>query len=185
MKVGMMKPAIGLVIALLCLVNCVICSSIIIASCIDESPSPSEFGLQGFKTKLAETLGSINQGKGSGSDLIKANLSESNSSAMNTSGLQTSRVAQDSLKFNQSEENDSTSFGQAGCITILEKDPGRSSLADNESAMPIGVRSDNRSSLGGFWSMQSRKQGAGRNSIDDRIVLSGDFDVKKSVSFFG
>jgi hypothetical protein len=33
------------------------------------------------------------------------------------------------------------------------------------------------------WSMEASQHGFGRNAIYDRIALSGDFDVQKSVSF--
>lgn len=38
-------------------------------------------------------------------------------------------------------------------------------------------------SINGFWSMQSMGRGVGRSDITDRMILSGNFNVQKSVSF--
>jgi hypothetical protein len=58
-------------------------------------------------------------------------------------------------------------------------------LSQSDSVSPSGIHSDNQASFNGDWSMQANKQGFGNSGINDRMALSGDFNVHKSVSFKG
>ena len=156
-----MKLAVGLAIILLGFISSVNCSSPLMVLCMDDDSSLAGNGLKEFKMNLEKALGSINHGKADG--FI-------NSSATNISGSGSliSMLTLNSSMINQSAENNTGPIEQ-----------------ERDSTMPTGIHLNNQGSVNGFWSMQSSRHGAGRSGINDRMVLSGDFNVQKSVSFGG
>jgi hypothetical protein len=62
---------------------------------------------------------------------------------------------------------------------------GGSMLSETSSTSPSGLHFDNQASFNGIWSLQAGKQGFGNSGINDRMALSGDFNVKKTISFKG
>lgn len=178
------------------------------ASWKDDSFSTSN-GLMDFRTKIADAMNSINHDKENGfgandeqkGDGLMANAPSTNSSASNTSALNSpapnSSVNSSSLfalektpnstLINQSEKNETKSI-LAAKRSIDSGDNSistGSTFSQNSSISPSGIHFNNQGAFNGIWSMQASKHGFGRNSINDRIALSGNFDVQKSVSFKG
>jgi hypothetical protein len=87
---------------------------------------------------------------------------------------------------NQSSENRTLGIRPGENSTSKNgSDSGGSMLSQSDSISPSGIHSDNQAFFDGDWSMQAGKQGFGNSGIYDRMALSGDFDVHKSVSFKG
>jgi len=191
-------------------------------------------GLNDFKMKMAQIMGSANQGKensvnvenqgttnGFNANVSDANSSDANRFADNQSAQDLSTVypilfnssASNARAGNESEYSSSESeqpqlastqnssqnssvnqslenrtFGiQPGKSSTSEtaSDSGGSMLSQSDSISPSGIHLDNQASFNGDWSMQAGKQGFGNRGINDRMALSGDFNVHKSVSFKG
>ena len=164
-------------------------------------------GLTEFKTKIAAAMKNADHDKENGfsaynelkGDGYKANEPINNSSKGNASTINSSVInssIDDSLLLasknnsnialiNQSAENETKSFSPAKVATN-SKDysaSNGSSFFQNSTISPSGVHFNNQGSMRGMWSMEASQHGFGRNAIYDRIALSGDFDVQKSVSF--
>lgn len=160
-------------------------------------------GLSEFKAKMAEIMGSANQGEENslnmenqetsglnafvpGINSSELNQSENNSSAEQQELAFPQNSSLNSSFVNQSLEN-GTSVVEPGnnSASNTGSDAGGSMLSESGSVSPSGIQSDNQASFNGDWSMQAGKQGFGNNGINDRMALSGDFDVHKTVSFKG
>ena len=161
-------------------------------------------GLNEFKTKMAEIIGSANQEEensaneenqenagGLNAFVPVANSSELNPPEINSSAEQSELASpqnssQNSSFFNQPLENRTSGVGPGNNSTSRTgSDSGGSMLSQSSSVSPSGIHSDNQASFDGDWSMQAGKQGFGNSGIYDRMALSGDFNVHKSVSFKG
>jgi hypothetical protein len=133
-------------------------------------------------------------------DVLKANLSSINSTAGNASAINSSEpnssINESSLLalekdsnstlINQSAENENKSVLSAkGSTNSRDALPGGSTFSQNSDISPTGVHFNNQGSFNGMWSMQAIQLGFGRNGVNDRIALSGNFEVQKSVSFKG
>lgn len=161
-------------------------------------------GLNEFKMKMANTLASIDALKANSSsanderraDDFKANFSMNNSSVANAQAVGSSVVDSSVIKspklkpasnlssVNQSSENNTTGI-QAVNNSTQRSDPipDGSTISQSSSISQSGIHFDNQASFNGFWSMQSRKQGFGSSGVNDRMTLSGNFNVQKSISF--
>ena len=161
-------------------------------------------GLSEFKTKMADIMGSANQGEENsanvenqetasglnafvpGANSSELNLSEINSSAEQSELASPQNSSLNSSFVNQSLENRTSGVGPGNNSTSRTgSDSGGSMLSQSDSISPSGIHSDNQASFDGDWSMQAGKQGFGNSGINDRMALSGDFNVHKSVSFKG
>jgi hypothetical protein len=161
-------------------------------------------GLNEFKTKMAEIIGSANQEEENSANVENqetasglnafvpgANSSELNPSEINSSAEQSELASpqnssQNSSFVNQSLENRTSGVGPGNNSTSRTgSDSGGSMLSQSDSISPSGIHLDNQASFDGDWSMQAGKQGFGNSGINDRMALSGDFNVHKSVSFKG
>jgi hypothetical protein len=182
-------------------------------------------GLNDFKMKMAQIMGSADQGKDNGvnvedqggandlnANVSGVNLSEVDRSAYNQSAHDLSTVnpipfespapntgafnssesepqlasSQNSSSVNQSRENRTLGIQPGKNSTSkTASDSGRSMLSQSDSISPSGIHLDNQASFNGDWSIQAGKQGFGNSGINDRMALSGDFNVHKSVSFKG
>lgn len=161
-------------------------------------------GLNEFKTKMAEIMDNANQKGENSANMenqetasgLNAFVPDVNSSSLNKSENNSS-AEQPELAFpqnsslnssflNQSLENGTSVVGSGNNSTSeTGSDAGGSMLSESGSVSPSGIHSDNQASFNGDWSMQAGKQGFGNNGINDRMALSGDFDVHKTVSFKG
>ena len=164
-------------------------------------------GLTEFKAKIADAMTSADHDKENGfnandeqkGDGYKANQPITNSSKGNASTIKSSVInssIDDSLLLaskndsnialiNQSAENETKSLSSAKVATN-SKDysaSNGSSFFQNSTISPSAVHFNNQGSMRGMWSMEASQHGFGQNAIYDRIALSGDFDVQKSVSF--
>ena len=164
-------------------------------------------GLTEFKAKIAAAMKSADHDKENGfsasdeqkgdgyeanesiNNSLKGNASTINSSVINSSIddslLLASKNDSNIALINQSAENETKSLSSAKVATN-SKDysaSNGSSFFQNSTISPSGVHFNNQGSMRGVWSMEASQHGFGRNAIYDRIALSGDFDVKKSVSF--
>lgn len=161
-------------------------------------------GLNEFKTKMAEIMGSANQkeensanvenqetASGLNASVLDTNSSELNQSENNSSTGQPELASPQNSSLNSSFVNQSLESGTSGVgpgdnsVSKTGSDAGGSMLLESGSVSPSGIHSDNQASFNGDWSMQAGKQGFGNNGIYDRMALSGDFDVHKTVSFKG
>lgn len=161
-------------------------------------------GLNEFKTKMAEIISSANQEEVNSANVENqetasglnalvpvANSSELNLSEINPSAEQSGLASRqnsslNSSILNQSLENKTSGVGPGNNSTSRTgSDSGGSTLSQSSSVSPSGIHLDNQASFDGDWSMQAGKQGFGNSGIYDRMALSGDFDVHKSVSFKG
>lgn len=161
-------------------------------------------GLNEFKTKMAEIISSANQEEVNSANVenqetasgLNALVPVANSSELNLSGINPSaeqselasrqNSSQNSSILNQSLENKTSGVGPGNNSTSRTgSDSGGSMLSQSSSVSPSGIHLDNQASFDGDWSMQAGKQGFGNSGIYDRMALSGDFDVHKSVSFKG
>ena len=161
-------------------------------------------GLSEFKTKMADIMGSANQGEENsanvenqetasglnafvpGANSSELNQSENNSSAEHQELASPQNSSLNSSFVNQSLENRTSGVGPGNNSTSRTgSDSGGSMLSQSDSISPSGIHSDNQASFDGDWSMQAGKQGFGNSGINDRMALSGDFNVHKSVSFKG
>lgn len=161
-------------------------------------------GLNEFKTKMAEIIDNANQKEENsanmenqetasglnafvpGVDSSELNQSENNSSAEQKELASPQNSSLNSSSVNQSLENGPSGIGPGNNSTSnTGSDTGGSMLSESGSVSPSGIQSDNQASFNGDWSMQASKQGFGNSGINDRMALSGDFDVHKTVSFKG
>ncbi len=163
-------------------------------------------GLTEFKTKIADAMIKANHDVKSGfnatdeqkDDGLKANLSsinstDGNASAINSSALNSSLNESSLLALekdfnktliNQSAENENKNVLSAkGVSNSKDAIPAGSTFSQNSAISPSGVHFNNQGSFNGIWSMEASKHGFGRNGVNDRIALSGNFSVQKSVSF--
>lgn len=156
-------------------------------------------GLNEFKMKMANTLASIDALKANSSsandersaDDFKANVSTNNTSVANAQAVGSSVVKLANLKpasnlssVNQSAENKTKGNRVLNNSTMRSDSiPGGSTISQSSSISQSGIHFDNQASFNGFWAMQSRKQGFGSSGVNDRMTLSGNFNVQKSISF--
>jgi hypothetical protein len=210
MKVGVMKLAVAASIILFVLAIVFFGSS---ASGKNDFYSTS-YGLSEFKTKIADAMKNANHDGKNGldendvqnGDGLKANAqitgpSFGNALAINSSSINLSATNpainesspfalerdSNSTLINQSAENETKSILSAeGSINSGDDSISTgSTFSQNSSVSPAGVHFNNQGAFNGMWSMEASKHGFGRNAINDRIALSGNFDVQKSVSFKG
>ena len=112
------------------------------------------------------------------------NLSEFNSSAEQSHLASPHNSSQNSSLVNQFLENRTSGVGPGKNSTSKTgSDSGSSMLSERGSISSSGIHLDNQASFNGDWSMQAGKQGFGNSGINDRMALSGDFNVHKTVSF--
>jgi hypothetical protein len=123
----------------------------------------------------------------SASNVRTGNESEYSSSESEQPRLaSTQNSSQNSSSVNQSLENRTSGIQPVKNSTSkTASDSGGSMLSQSGSISPSGIHSDNQASFNGDWFMQAGKQGFGNSGINDRMALSGDFNVHKSVSFKG
>ena len=84
----------------------------------------------------------------------------------------------------QSSENKTKDIQDSRNLTS-RTGSGGSILSQIGSISQSGIHLDNQASFNGVWSIQAEKQGFGNSGINDRMSLSGDFNVQKTVSFKG
>jgi hypothetical protein len=114
------------------------------------------------------------------------NSSEFNSSAEQSQLAASQNSSENSSFVNQSLENKTLDIPPGKNSTSKTSSDSRGSkLSQSDSISQSGIHSDNQASFNGDWSMQAGKQGFGNSGINDRMALSGDFNVHKSVSFKG
>jgi hypothetical protein len=234
MKVGTMKIARGIVVgAAIVLVS--FASAVhddlgfMTSSGLGGDFYSASSGLNDFKMKMSQILGSMNQAKQNSVDAKnegKANDFEADASSINSFNVNRSSL-------NQSKDNISTvitpilrspglvtgaynlskfgpSDGESQQLAFLKNSSfvnqsfenrtkdiqdsrnqtsrtgtSGSTLSQISSTSQSGINLDNQASFNGIWSMQAEKQGFGNSGINDRLALSGDFNVRKSVSFKG
>jgi hypothetical protein len=234
MKVGMVKVVLGIIVgAVIVLVG--FASAVhddlgfMTSSGLGGDFYSASNGLNDFKMKMSQILGSINQGKQNSVDAKndgKANGFEANAPSINSFDVNRSSInlsndnistvntpifrsfglvtgvsnlskfsssegkspqlafLKNSSLFNQSLENKTEAVQDSRNLT-LRTGTGGSNLSQIGSASQSGIHLDNQASFNGVWSMQAEKQGFGNSGINDRMALSGDFNVQKSVSFKG
>jgi hypothetical protein len=182
-----MKLAVAISIILLGL-NSAIVGLGTYVSWSENSYSASD-GLMDFRMKMADALSSINHAKENGfylnnerkADGIKANTSSINTSSINSSGINSSNV---SAFISNSSEVKPSSFSLPPKSLLSNQSAENKTLAFLSSpASSAGFHFNNQESFNGFQSMQVSKHSFGSSGINDRMVLSGNFDVQKSVSF--
>jgi hypothetical protein len=120
------------------------------------------------------------------SNVSNANVSSTNSSDANrsTTNLSDRDLSTGYLILNNSSAPN-RGVGNKSEYGSPESDSGGSMVSQSDSISPSGLHFDNQASFNGIWSMQASKQGFGNSGINDRMALSGDFNVKKTVSFKG
>jgi hypothetical protein len=201
MKVGMMKASVGTLVRIIFILaglTSAVHALNFIAGPSDNPYSTSD-GLNEFKMKMAYTLASIGALKDNSSSAnyerraedFKANVSINNSSVANASAVGSSVVkspnleqASNSSSVNQSAENKTKGIRALNNSTLKSDPiPGGSAISQSSSISQSGIHFDNQASFNGSWSMQSRKQGFGSSGVNDRMTLSGNFNVQKSISF--
>jgi hypothetical protein len=142
-------------------------------------------GLMDFKMKMADALSSINHAKEYGFDLNnerKADVVKANASSINPSGINSSAIS--TFASNSSEVKPSAfSLPLKSLLSSSQLAENKTKAVLSSSASPAGFHFNNQGSFNGFWSMQASKHNFGSSDINDRMVLSGNFDVQKSVSF--
>ena len=141
-------------------------------------------GLMDFKMKMADALSSINHAKEYGFDLNnerKADVVKANASSINSSGINSSAIS--TFASNSSEVKPSAFSLPPKSLLSNQSAENKTKAVLSSSASPAGFHFNNQGSFNGFWSMQASKHNFGSSDINDRMVLSGNFDVQKSVSF--
>lgn len=112
------------------------------------------------------------------------NLSESNSSADQSQLASPQNSSLNSSLVNQSLEKGTSGVGpDKNSTSKTTSNSSGSMISESGSISPSGINFDNQASFNGDWSMQAGKQGFGNSRINDRMALSGDFNVQKTVSF--
>jgi hypothetical protein len=137
----------------------------------------SSINLSNYNTSAVNTPIFRSSGLGTGvSDLSKVGSSEDKSPQlaflMNSSNV--TQSLENKTKDIQDSRNLTSSMGS-----------GSSTLSQIDSTSQSGIHLDNQASFNGVWSIQAEKQDFGDSGINDRMALSGDFNVQKSVSFKG
>lgn len=143
--------------------------------------SSSNVNTKDIEAKLADALQGLSAvQKGSSLNNFAAiNLSSINSTAVNNS------TAINSTTVNSTEINTTAINGSAKGEDSVEAKGGSDSvsLSGSSSATPQGVASDSKASFKGFWGMEAKQKVIGKNGINSKTFLSGDFEVDKTVSF--
>ena len=132
-------------------------------------------GLNDFKMKMAQII--------SNAPVINSEVS-TEAGQPKLGSMQNS--SQNSSFVNSSLDNRTSDIQPAKNSTLnTGSNSGGSMLSQTGSTSPSGLHFDNQASFNGIWSLQAGKQGFGNSGINDRMALSGDFNVKKSISFKG
>ena len=132
-------------------------------------------GLNDFKMKMAQII--------SNAPVINSEVS-TEAGQPKLGSMQNS--SQNSSFVNSSLDNRTSDIQPAKNSTLnTGTSSGGSMLSETSSTSPSGLHFDNQASFNGIWSLQAGKQGFGNSGINDRMALSGDFNVKKSISFKG
>ena len=140
-------------------------------------------GLNDFKMKMAQII--------SNAPVINSEVSTEAEqpklgSMQNSSQNYSRNSSQNSSFVNSSLDNRTSDIQPAKNSTLnTGTSSGGSMLSETSSTSPSGLHFDNQASFNGIWSLQAGKQGFGNSGINDRMALSGDFNVKKSISFKG
>lgn len=120
--------------------------------------SNSNMDTNNIEAKLSEALQSLKAAKESNTNDNPLNSSSINNlSATNSSGL--NKTAANSSATNSTEINGSSSVS------------------------PQEVGSNSKASFNGFWGMEANQEGIGKNGVNSKTFLSGDFEVDKTVQF--
>ncbi len=143
--------------------------------------SSSDVNSKNIEAKMADALQGLSaMQKGSNLNNFAANnLSSVNSAAANNSAAINS-TAVNSTEINMTAINDSAREGDS---VEAKGSSGTVSLSGSSSASPQGVASDSKTSFKGFWGMEANQKVIGKNGINSKTFLSGDFEVDKTVSF--
>jgi hypothetical protein len=149
-------------------------------------------GLNDFKMKMAQIISNapgINSSEVSteaGQAKVGTIQNSMQNFMQNSTNNSTRNSSRNSSYDNSSLDNRTSDIQQAGNSTLnTGSSSGGSMLSQTSSTSPSGLHFDNQASFNGIWSLQASKQGFGNSGINDRMALSGDFDVKKSISFKG
>lgn len=143
--------------------------------------SSSDLNSKNIEVKMADALQGLSaMQKGSRlNNFASNNLSSVNSTGANNSAAINS-TAVNSTEINITAINDSARDGDS---VKAEGGSGAVSLSGSSSASPQGVASDSKASFKGFWGMEANQKVIGKNGINSKTFLSGDFEVDKTVSF--
>ena len=137
-------------------------------------------GLNDFKMKMAQI---ISNAPGINSSEVSTEAGQPKLGSMQNSSQNSSW---NSSSVNSSLDNRTSDIQPAKNSSLnTGSSSGGSMLSETSSTSPSGLHFDNQASFNGIWSLQAGKQGFGNSGINDRMALSGDFNVKKSISFKG
>jgi hypothetical protein len=189
-KVGIMKVAVGIVIVLIGFTSAVQALSLLTNASLADISNPGSDSLANFKMKMADALSRVShttENSHNADNGLNSSELTNNSFDLNSSELKLPLFSQppNSSLMNQSAENETKSdaIGRNWTVSGADSVNGGLSLSQSSAVSPSGIHLDNQGSFNGYWSMQASKHGIGRSGINDRMVLSGDFNVQKSVSF--
>ena len=142
-------------------------------------PSNPDRSMNSIEAKLSEALQDVSAMQKSNLHInkIAKNSSATNSSAINSTGLNDTQLNStiNSTAINNSAKG-ATAFNsndQAGTVSLL----GSSSVSPQE------VGSSSKANFNGFWGMEAKQEGIGKSGINSRTLLSGGFEVDKTVQF--
>ena len=136
-------------------------------------------GLNDFKMKMAQII--------SNAPVINSEVStEAGQPKLGSMQNSSQNSSWNSSSVNSSLDNRTSDIQPAKNSTLnTGSNSGGSMLSQTGSTSPSGLHFDNQASFNGIWSLQAGKQGFGNSGINDRMALSGDFNVKKTISFKG
>ena len=103
--------------------------------------------------------------------------------SINASALNSSPSINLTASGNSSATNATLLNSSLSSIAASSPDAGAFSLSGNSTVNSQGVSADTNGRVKGFWGMQASQKGFGKSGIDSRTMLSGDFDVEKTVKF--
>ena len=167
---------VGLVIVLMEFTSAVYGLGMMASPGLSDNFYSANDGLNDFKMKMAQI---ISNAPGVTSSEVSTEAGQAKLESMQNSSQNSSFV-------NSSLDNRTSDIQPAKNSTLnTGSNSGGSMLSQTGSTSPSGLHFDNQASFNGIWSLQAGRQGFGNSGINDRMALSGDFNVQKSVSFKG
>ena len=166
---------VGAIIVLMGLTSVVHGLGMMGSSGMSDNFNSANDGLNDFKMKMAQIISNV---PGINSE-VSIEAGQAKLGSMQNSSQNSSFV-------NSTLDNRTSDIQPAKNSTLnTGTSSGGSMLSETSSTSPSGLHFDNQASFNGIWSLQAGKQGFGNSGINDRMALSGDFNVKKSISFKG
>jgi hypothetical protein len=150
----------------------------------------TDLNLRNIENKMADSLHSLGlTGQEEKNDAVvsasKAGISHSNL-RINGTGLNNSSQNDNSL--NNASLIDSSAINASEQNSSLNKNPeingiGTKSALSSISAAPSGMGSSSAGKYNGFYGVESSRHEMGKSDIQSKMLLSGGFEVDKTVQF--